>query len=82
MSLNSKTSRRLAHLSCAALALSLNAVFAWAAVEATATVPPLRTWQAAAPLAGPAAGGAAAEVMSARLAALTADGTSPAALVH
>jgi hypothetical protein len=29
----------------AVLALSLNAVFAWAAFKSTATVPPLRVWE-------------------------------------
>jgi hypothetical protein len=33
-------------LACTALALSLNAAFAWVAVQSTATVPQLRVWEA------------------------------------
>jgi hypothetical protein len=33
-------------LACTAFALSLNAAFAWVAVESTATVPQLRVWEA------------------------------------
>jgi hypothetical protein len=37
-------------LACTAFALALNAAFTWAALESTATVPPLRAWQAPAAL--------------------------------
>jgi hypothetical protein len=33
-------------LACTAFALALNAAFTWAAFESTATIPPLRVWQA------------------------------------
>jgi hypothetical protein len=39
------TNRVVRQVSCAAVALSLNVVFAWAALVATATVPPLRAWE-------------------------------------
>ncbi len=57
---------------CTAVALALNAAFAWAAFESTATVPPLRVWQQPVP-AAPA---------SARLALDRSSRVQPAALVE
>ncbi len=70
---NRVTGMRVGQLAlCAAVALALNAAFGWAAVESTATVPPLRVWQQPVPTT-PA---------SARLALDRTSRVQPAALVE
>jgi hypothetical protein len=83
MSTNPKmtTARRTAHLSLAAVALGLNALFAWGAIQATATVPPLRAWQTPAPLALEAAD-QSVSMQTIRVAGLAAARVARAALVQ
>ncbi|HTV51564.1 MAG TPA: hypothetical protein VME21_10260 [Steroidobacteraceae bacterium] len=83
MSTNISTARRRAHLSCAAIALGLNALFAWGAIQATSTVPPLRAWQVPAPVAQAAdAADAATPMQTIRVAGLAAARVAGAALVQ
>jgi len=89
MSTNISTARRRAHLSCAAIALGLNALFAWGAIQATSTVPPLRAWQVPAPVAQAAdtanaadAADAATPMQTIRVAGLATGRVAGAALVQ